>query len=1160
MDRNPEVQNGRPDVKRAGLGMRTKLMLIFLAVKIIPLVITVLIAYNQITALGTNLRDIAVRDSEVSLNSLAVENIERMSTDTAQRVAEFLYGRDDDIRYLSGLAETFGGDMGELERAYAAFVGAKTKRVVKTGEWRLDGEENAWVPVSERDMSDTIGSSTNAQNETEQYGSTFNPREASPLEYVDSPLYDEVTFIGLDGVERIRISTTDSENSRKKIYAGWFKTGELRDIKDRYNTFVRAEDYWNALPSLTAERGGDIYVSDVIGAYTGSNFIGAYTPENVAAAAETRGYDIEYAPEEQSYAGEENPNGVRFEGIVRWASPVYADGEKIGYVTLALDHDHIMEFVDHQTPMNERYTELPSAAAGNYAFIWDYQCRSIAHPRHNSIVGFDPETGYPQIPWISQTIYEKLLAKCGVDSARYQELTPEARFGALKENWSALIARSETGDPVYDMIIGQPTFENQARADTTDGPDPDHTPAADLTKLGMVGLDGRYLNNAPQCIGWLDLTRGGGSGSLYILWSGWWKLNTAAAIPYYTGRYAPSAENGNLRVGFGFVAIGSSIEDFTQPAQTTNAELTAATRENLTSTVTQLVITTAVMVLLLVLVAIWMSSYLTNRIRVVIDGISRFRSGERQFRFNSDKSDEFGMLADSFDEMADSVVDSVTGPLVITDMALNIVYINEPGLALGGLNLDSVAGESYFDHGIYPNDSAYCPITALREGREAEVFYHEPTGRYYKGSANFLLDRIGVRIGYIIVSTDVTELSVKQLELEHAVETANRASEYKGEFLARMSHEIRTPMNAIIGITSIVRRRLGALSIGASELGEIRENVAQIETSSQHLLGLLNDILDLSKIEAGKIDITEEIVDLSKLAEMVESIIRPRCAEKEIKFESRFGGITHSSFLSDSLRLRQVLINLLGNAVKFTPEHGHVYFGINCIDRRDGKSLIEFVVRDTGIGISPENIEAIFKPFEQGGGGVTKRYGGTGLGLSISRRIVQLLGDDIRVDSEPGRGSEFRFELWMTETESVEDAVAGAEDLTGKFAGRKLLLVDDVEINRMIVATMIEDTGAEIIEADDGVAAVDAFMKSAVGEIDVILMDVQMPTMDGYEAAGAIRALRRPDAETVPIIALTANAFKEDIDKAVRSGMNSHIAKPVEIETLLGELRKYLKR
>jgi signal transduction histidine kinase/CheY-like chemotaxis protein len=1145
--------------KRRGFGLRVKLISIFLFVKIIPLILVVFIAYNQITALGENLRDIAVGDSEVALNSLAVESIERLSTDTAQRVAEFLYARDDDIRYLSGLGDALNGNISALENAYRVFVESKTKRIVKTGEWVLDEENNEWVPASSRDMSDTVGASSNPQNETEHYGSTFNPREASPLEYTDAPLYDEVTFIGLNGMEKIRISTTGAEGSGKQTYADWFVTGELRDIKDRQNTFVRAEDYWNALPSLTNEPGNDIYVSDVIGAYTGSNFIGTYTPTNVAEAAEARGYEIEYAPGEQSYAGAENPNGRRFEGIVRWASPVYSKGEKIGYVTLALNHDHIMEFVDHQTPMNERYVELPSAAAGNYAFIWDYQCRSIAHPRHNSIVGFDPETGNPQIPWITQTIYEKLLEKCGVDAEGYTTLTPEERLGILKTNWESLIARSETGDPVYDLIIDQPTYENQARADTSEGPDPDHTPAADLTRYGLVGLDGRYLNNAPQCIGWLDLTRGGGSGSLYIFWSGWWKLNTAAAIPYYTGRYAPSEANGGSRVGFGFVAIGSSIEDFTQPSQTTSELLTDATHENLTATVTKLTLATAGIIFLLVLVAIWLASYLTDNIRQVISGISRFRGGERQFRFNTKKRDEFGMLADSFDEMADSVVGSVAGPLVITDMRLDIIYMNNHGLDLIGKPLSEIVGSHYFKYSIYPNNSKYCPVTALREGHEAEVFYHEESGRYYRGTANYLLNSAGIKIGYIIVSTDVTELSMKQQELERAVAEANRASEHKGEFLARMSHEIRTPMNAIIGITSIVRRRLGELSIEASELGEIRENIAQIETSSQHLLGLLNDILDLSKIEAGKIDITEEVMELPKLAETVDSIIRPRCSEKNIEFITDFQKLTHSAFMTDPLRLRQVLINLLGNAVKFTPENGKIYFGIHRLDRVDGKTKLKFTVRDTGIGITRENLQNIFTPFEQGGSNVTKRFGGTGLGLSISRRIVQLLGGDITVDSEPGRGSEFSFELWMTEAESEGDAEITAEDFTGKFAGRRILLVDDVEINRMIVSSMIEDTGAEIIEAGDGDAAFKAFASSDPDSIDIILMDVQMPVMDGYEATRAIRGLLRPDAATVPIIALTANAFKEDIDKATAAGMSSHLAKPVELETLLGALRKYLK-
>ncbi|MDR0838630.1 MAG: PAS domain-containing protein, partial [Oscillospiraceae bacterium] len=1005
-------------VNKLGLGLRAKLLITFLLVKVIPLIIVAVIAYGQIGVLGMRLRNIAVEYSQNALNASAVESIERMSTDTAQRVADFLYGRDDDIRYLANLAGALGGDLGLIEDAYSAFVRSKTGRVAASGEWVLDEGLNKWVPAVTRDMSDTIGKSTNPQNEEEQYGSTFNPRAADALEYINAPLYDEVTFLGLDGRELIRVSTTDLPYSRKVNHADAFVTGELRDVTDRRNTFIRAEDYWNALPSLTNTPGGDIYVSDVIGAYVGTNMIGVYTPANVKAAEETRQYPIEYNPEAQSYAGEENPNGERFEAIVRWATPVYVDGVKIGYVTLALDHDHIMEFVDHQTPMSNRYVELPSAAEGNYAFIWDYQCRSIAHPRHNSIVGFNPETGDPQLPWISQTIYASLLAKCGVDSAKYETLTAEERVAILAAGWPDLIARSKTGDPVYDLIIGQQTFLNQARSNTSHGPDPDHTPAADLTKLGFVGLDGRYLNNAPQCTGWLDLAERGGSGSLYILWSGLWKLNTAAAIPYYTGRYAPSEANGNLRVGFGFVAIGSSIEDFTSPAQATNDALTVATQENLDATSKKLITITAVIILLVVLVAIWLASWLTDNIRQIINGLSRFREGERQFRFNSQASDEFGMLSDSFDEMADSVVGSVGSPLCITDMDMNIIYLNDYGLALDQKTLEEVVGAPYSENSIYPPLSEFDPLDALHEGREASVFFSEHDGRYYRGSANYLLDNAGKRIGYIIVSTDVTELSLKQIELEQAVDAANRANEHKGEFLARMSHEIRTPMNAIIGITSIVHRRLAEISLKSSEIDDVQENVAKIETSSRHLLGLLNDILDISKIEAGKIEITEETVELTELFETVDGIIRPRCAEKNIVFDTDFEDFKPSTFRSDSLRLRQVLINLLGNAVKFTPELGHVFLGIRRLDRRDGKTLVRFDVRDTGIGISAENLETIFKPFEQGDSLVTRKYGGTGLGLSISRRIVQLLGGDITVKSALGEGSDFSFELWLTETES----------------------------------------------------------------------------------------------------------------------------------------------
>ncbi|MDR2175345.1 MAG: HAMP domain-containing protein, partial [Synergistaceae bacterium] len=912
------------------LEMRDKLVLIFLLVKIIPLVVLSVIAWRQFTILGSTLKKIAVEDSYRSLNAIAVEGIERMSTDTAQRVADFLYERDADIRYLADIAGSYGGDIGRLEEVYGRFVRRRTGRLVKSREWVLAPDGSSWRPKEVPDMSDTIGVSKNEQNNDTVNGSTFRPRAADALVYEDAPLYDEVTFIGLDGMELLKIGTADQPGSRKVRYKDAFVTGDTKRVSDKRNTFVRAESYWPALASLTRKKGGDIYVSDVIGAYVGSNYIGMYTRENVKNAAKARGYEIVYDPEAQSYAGAENPNGQRFEGIVRWAAPVYSGGEKIGYVTLALDHDHIMEFVDHQTPMFERYTELPNAYEGNYAFIWDYQCRSICHPRHSSIAGFDPETGDPQIPWVSLSIYNDLLTKCGVSEDALRKLTARERFGILKARWPELINSPEDGRPVYDLIKGQTVFEDQKRTNPN-APDPKHTPAPDLTRLGYVGLDGRYLNNAPQCTGWMDLTEHGGSGSLYILWSGIYKLNTAAAIPYYTGQYAPSEANGYSRRGFGLVAVGAGLEDFTRPAAETEKRLAAAVAKNLDDISFQLAALTLTLIFLLVIIALWMASYLTSSITRLIEGVSRFRAGERQFRFNSPVKDEFGTLADSFDDMADSIVDSVNGPHVILDMNRRIIYMNDKGLEIYKKTLPEVIGALYSENSVYPVDTKFCPIRALKEGREAEAFYLQDSGRYFKGSANYFLNKDGEKIGYIITSTDVTEIQI-------AREKSEQASRAKSGFLSNMSHEMRTPMNAIIGMTAIAK--------ASSDIEKKNHCIRKIEEASTHLLGVINDILDMSKIEANKLDLSPVSFDFEKMLQKVAGIINFRVDEKGQDFSVHIDRNIPRSLIGDDQRLTQVLTNLLGNAVKFTPEGGSITLDARLAGEENNVCTLQISVTD----------------------------------------------------------------------------------------------------------------------------------------------------------------------------------------------------------------------
>ncbi|GHV71370.1 hypothetical protein AGMMS49928_22830 [Spirochaetia bacterium] len=1099
-----------------GFGMRAKLITIFLVIKVIPLILLTIIAWGQARHLGDEINRrtgeltaranealattgaLAVSDSVNALNDLAIEQLERASTDLAKAVAEFLYERDSDILYLAGLEPT--------EANLRRFLDYNRRAVVKKREWVLSEDRSHWVPKEDLPQG-LLSPSSNSEND-----SGYHNRPADPFEREDKPLYLEATYLDLAGNEIVKETSSGLMDGRRK------------NVSFRSNTYAGAETYFAELKNL---RAGDIYVSDVIGPYVGSHLIGMYNPENV----EKRG--LEWQPEAEAYAGRENPNGRRFRGIIRWASPVVRNGRIAGYVTLALDHDHIMEFTDHITPMEERYVEIPSAFEGNYAFIWDYKCRSISHPRHHSIVGYNPETGEEEIPWLEESIYK---------------------------GWQ------ESGRPLWDYLKGVPVFDRQSR---------EKKPAPELTARGLVGLDGRYLNNAPQCTGWFDLTAEGGSGSFLILWSGIWKPNTAAAIPYYTGNY------GKTRRGFGFVAIGAGLEDFQQPARETEAalgEIIAAANNDLTEAVMgtnlliqgnlrdtslKLFLSAALMIILVVLIAIWMASVFTNSITNLISGITRFRSGERQFRFRAPVKDEIGTLSDSFDEMADSLVDADRGPLVIAGIDGKIKYLNAAGLAAIGVDsLEDCIGKNYGDISVYPAGSPSDPVEALIQGREAEIYHEEETGHYYRGNASYLTDRQGQNIGYIITTQDITGIIEEQEELRHtkeelevAVDDANRANAHKGEFLARMSHEIRTPMNAIIGMTNIVKKKLAN---PGRDMEEIQANINQIETSSQHLLGLLNDILDISKIEAGKIELSDEEIDLLKLAETVAVIIKPRCDEKGISFHTRFDLPADKSYRGDTLRLRQVLINLLGNAVKFTHEMGEVFFDVIRRESRGDKAVIDFAVRDTGIGISPEGVASLFKPFEQTSNNITKKYGGTGLGLAISRSIVQLFGGDITVKSELGKGSEFSFTLELEETDAGQKEEYAVEDAEGKLKNKRALLVDDVDINRVIAANMLEFTGIDIVEAADGLEAVKLFSESAEGNFDIVYMDVQMPNLDGYGATIAIRALDREDAKTVPIVALTANAFKDDTDRSMASGMNAHLAKPLDMEKLIEVTLKLL--
>ena len=401
--------------------------------------------------------------------------------------------------------------------------------------------------------------------------------------------------------------------------------------------------------------------------------------------------------------------------------------------------------------------------------------------------------------------------------------------------------------------------------------------------------------------------------------------------------------------------------------------------------------------------------------------------------------------------------------------------------------------------------------------------------------------------GVMLMFHDVTAL-------KRSREEALEASKAKSAFLSNMSHEIRTPMNAIIGMTSIGKR----------ETDVHRKNYAfeKIEIASTHLLGVINDILDISKIESGKMELSPIAFSFPQMLDRVLSVISLKMQEKRQHFSVMTDPGIPETLFGDDQRLAQVITNILSNATKFTPDEGHITFTAKLLSIQDNISVIRVSVKDSGIGMSQQEQGKLFSIFQQAQAGTARQYGGSGLGLAISKRILELMGGEIWVESEQGKGSRFTFTVPLgIPTASTADAgQAGGdpqEEQSSDFSGKAILLADDVDINLEIVMALLEPTHLTIDTASNGREAVEAFAAHP-GRYDLILMDVQMPDVDGLQATQMIRALDLPRAATVPIIAMTANVFKEDIEKCINAGMNDHLGKPIVMQDVMKLLSRYL--
>ena len=497
--------------------------------------------------------------------------------------------------------------------------------------------------------------------------------------------------------------------------------------------------------------------------------------------------------------------------------------------------------------------------------------------------------------------------------------------------------------------------------------------------------------------------------------------------------------------------------------------------------------------------------------------------------------------------------------LMIDTETSKVEYVSPNVQRILGLSPEAVQEDLYV---LYPagDDSGASRLENLmqmEQGVQQEwerEFVNQETGEpRYIHVTGFINDVQGAR-KCIVDLSDRTGEHQTTLAVEAALEVAEKASKAKTDFLSNMSHDIRTPMNAIIGITTLMKNEL-------HQPEKLAEHLGKLETSGRLLLGIINDILDMSRIESGKTTLNIEKTNLPQQVSQLDSIIRQQASQRRQTFTVE-NHVQHENVLADPNRLNQVLMNILSNAVKYTPQGGHIRLDVEELSHTEHYAKYRFVVQDDGIGMSAVYQKTLFDPFTREEKSGTNRVQGTGLGMAITKSIVDLMGGTIHVESAPGKGSRFEVVLELpidAEADKVQTASALPEEdeAVSPLSGMSFLCAEDNAINAEILEMLLETKGASCTICSNGQEIVDAFASVKPGEYDMILMDVQMPVMDGLEATRRIRNGENPLGRIIPILAMTANAFLEDMQKSKEAGMDEHLSKPVDIAALEQTVKRF---